>query len=86
MTSPQLLSLTIAAAALVSCKPLNGVDPLDSGELAQEAANISSGSDRLDENAAQDERMKRYEGSGLRIVDPDPELRTFGGVNSRSDF
>ncbi|MBB5349790.1 hypothetical protein HNR46_000011 [Haloferula luteola] len=80
------LFLPVAALSWTSCQPLNGVDPLDSGELAAEAMPISTSIDGLDQRRASDERMERYDLGGLQVVDPDPELRVTSGIDARSDF
>ncbi len=81
-----LFTLPAAALVLSSCQPLGGTDPLDSGELAREASDISTSMERRDESRLQDERFDRYDVNGLQVVDPDPELRAFGGADARSDF
>ncbi|WP_353568707.1 hypothetical protein [Haloferula sargassicola] len=81
-----LIILPFAALALASCQPLNGTDPLDSGELAREASDISTSRDSVEQNRIQDERLDRYSGPGLRVIDPESETRISAGVNANSDF
>jgi len=86
MKMPRLITCVLplwGALALTCCGPLDGADPLDSGEVAAATLQIvPSSADRQEERRLQDERVERLSG------DPDYGSTTRGsaGVEVSSDF
>lgn len=73
------------ALALPGCAPLNGADPLDSGEHAAAALNLGpTSANREDERKLQDDRVRRLSGDGHGRHDS--TIRGSIGVDAISDF
>lgn len=73
-----------AVSLFTGCKPLNGVDPLESGEHSTEVLRVvPSSSDRRDYRDFQEERVRRLEGDNA--TQP-PIVKPSAGVDVSSEF